>query len=146
MSRSPLTLAVLNEQLAALGRPPYEGPDEPAALRLASLDAVLYALDTGAEPGRPLLRGAVRVLLDRLAAAAPGRSVEVRVPPYAAVQCVAGPRHTRGTPPNVVEMDATTWIRLATGRLSWDGAVADGRVRASGPRADLSALLPVSET
>ncbi|SEG73351.1 hypothetical protein SAMN04489712_11099 [Thermomonospora echinospora] len=146
MSRSPLSRAVLNERLAALGRPPYEGPDEPAALRLAALNAVLAALDSGVEPGRPdrpLVRGAVRVLLDRLAAASPGRSVEVRVPPYAAVQCVAGPRHTRGTPPNVVEMDATTWIRLATGRLSWDEAVANGLVRASGARADLSALLPV---
>jgi hypothetical protein len=143
MSRSPLTHAVLNEQFAALGRPPYEGPDEPAALRLAALGAVLDALDAGVEPGRPLVRGAVRVLLDRLAASAPGRSVEVRVPPYAAVQCVAGPRHTRGTPPNVVETDAFTWIRLATGRLSWDDATANGLVRASGPRADLSALLPV---
>ncbi|HEX2315045.1 MAG TPA: sterol carrier family protein [Thermomonospora sp.] len=143
MSRKPLTRAVLDEQFAALGRAPYEGPDEPAALRLAALDAVLDALDGGAEPGRPLLRAAVRVLLDRLAAEAPGRSVEVRIPPYAAVQCVAGPRHTRGTPPNVVETDALTWIRLATGRLGWAEAVKEGLVRASGPRADLSALLPV---
>lgn len=143
MSRSPLSRAVLNEQLAALGRPPYEGPDDPAALRLACPEAVLGALDAGLEPARPVLRGAVRALLDRLAAAAPGRSVEVRVPPYAAVQCVAGPRHTRGTPPNVVEMDAVTWVCLATGRLSWQEAVAAGRVHASGPRSDLSALLPV---
>ena len=65
-------------------------------------------------------------LLDLLAADAPGRAVEVRVPPYAAVQCVEGPRHTRGTPPNVVEMDPVTWVLLATGRLSWADA-ASGR-------------------
>jgi hypothetical protein len=69
--------------------------------------------------------------------------VEVRVPPYAAVQCVEGPRHTRGTPPNVIETDPRTWLELALGRTSWDAAVAAGRVRASGTRADLSAHLPV---
>ncbi|MBA9002563.1 sterol carrier family protein [Thermomonospora cellulosilytica] len=143
MARAPLTLTVLNEQLAALGRPPYEGPDEPAALRLAALDAVLAALDAGAEPGRPLLRAAVRVTLDRLAEAAPGRAVEVRVPPFAAVQCMEGPRHTRGTPPNVVEMDAVTWLELATGRVTWDEAVHARRITAGGPRADLSALVPL---
>jgi hypothetical protein len=67
----------------------------------------------------------------------------VRIPPYAAIQCVAGPRHTRGTPPNVVETDAVTWILLATGRMSWAKAAADGRLRASGPRADLSDYLPL---
>jgi hypothetical protein len=82
-------------------------------------------------------------LLDLLAADAPGRAVEVRVPPYAAVQCVEGPRHTRGTPPNVVEMDPVTWVLLAAGRLAWPDAVAAGRVSASGPRADLSGLLPL---
>jgi hypothetical protein len=89
------------------------------------------------------VRDAVRFLLEELAAQAPGRSVEVRVPPHGAVQCVAGPRHTRGTPPNVVETDAMTWIALATGELSWPAAVAEGRVHASGERADLSAFLPV---
>ena len=73
----------------------------------------------------------------------PGASVEVRVPPYAAVQAVAGVRHTRGTPPAVVELDAETWIALATGELSWPEAEASGRVRASGERADLSTLLPL---
>ncbi len=73
----------------------------------------------------------------------PGRSVELRVPPFVAVQCVPGPRHTRGTPPNVVETDAATWLRLATGAVSWDEAVAAGRVSASGNRADLSAHLPL---
>jgi putative sterol carrier protein len=74
---------------------------------------------------------------------APGRSVELRIPPYVAVQCVEGPRHTRGTPPNVVEMDAHTWLALADGSLDWARAVADGRVSASGPRSDLSHLLPL---
>lgn len=85
----------------------------------------------------------VRALLDVLVERAPGRSVEVRIPPFAAVQCVEGPRHTRGTPPNVVEASPTTWIRLACGRTSWVEAVADGSARASGERADLSGLLPL---
>jgi len=84
-----------------------------------------------------------RMLTAVLAELAPGRAVEVRVPPYAAVQCVGGPRHTRGTPPNVVETDPVSWIELATGRMRWSDAVTSGRVRASGDRADLSALLPV---
>jgi uncharacterized protein (TIGR03083 family) len=88
-------------------------------------------------------RVAVRSLLDVLAETVPGRTVEVRVPPYAAVQCVEGPRHTRGTPPNVVETDPTTWLRLAAGRTRWLDEVAAGQVRASGERADLSAHLPV---
>ena len=80
----------------------------------------------------------------RLAQQAPGRSVEVRVPPYAAVQVVPGVRHTRGTPPAVIELDAATWIDLATGVLSWAEASAQGRVRASGERADLTAYLPLA--
>lgn len=86
---------------------------------------------------------ATRLLLNALAMIAPGKSVEVRVPPYGAVQCVEGPRHTRGTPPNVVETDAVTWLELATGRRRWPDAVEHGRVRASGERADLSHLLPL---
>jgi hypothetical protein len=74
----------------------------------------------------------------------PGRSVELRVPPHVAVQCVEGPRHTRGTPPNVVETDAATWLRLATGELTWADAVSEGKVSASGNRADLSPHLPLS--
>ncbi|MFA1551540.1 sterol carrier family protein [Actinomadura chokoriensis] len=144
MPRTPLSLAVLNEQRAALGLPPHTGPDEPAALRRAALDTVLSGAGAGgAEPSRPVVKGAVRFLLDRLAELAPGRSVEVRVPPHAAVQCIDGPHHTRGTPPNVVEMDAATWIALATGGLAWADALADGRVRASGARADLSSYLPL---
>jgi hypothetical protein len=89
------------------------------------------------------VRDAVRFLLEELAAQAPGRSVEVRVPPHGAVQCVPVPRHTRGTPPNVVETDAMTWVALATGDLGWADAMAEGRVQASGERADLSGFLPV---
>jgi len=86
---------------------------------------------------------AVRWTLQRLADDVPGNSVEVRVPPFAAVQAVPGPRHTRGTPPNVIETDATTWLALATGAMRWDEAVAQSRVSASGSRADLTAFLPV---
>jgi hypothetical protein len=110
---------------------------------LAALRAVEEALAGGGEPARPLLATAVRYSLEELAARYPGGSVEVRVPPFAAVQVIEGPRHTRGTPPAVVEVDATTWIRLATGELGFDEARADGRVQASGNRADLGDLLPV---
>jgi hypothetical protein len=85
----------------------------------------------------------VKHFLAVLAERAPGASVEVRIPPYAAVQAVAGVRHTRGTPPAVVELDADTWIALATGDLLWEDAEDTGRVRASGERADLSPLLPL---
>jgi uncharacterized protein (TIGR03083 family) len=84
-----------------------------------------------------------RMLAEILAAQSPGRSVELRVPPFVAVQAIEGPRHTRGTPPNTVETDPLTWLRLATGRTGWTGSVASGAVRASGTRADLSAYLPV---
>lgn len=87
---------------------------------------------------------AVRSTLEDLAERAPGHSVEVRVAPHGVVQCVEGPRHTRGTPPNVVETDATTWLSLAAGDLTWAEAVSAGRVRASGGRADLSSLLPLA--
>jgi hypothetical protein len=74
---------------------------------------------------------------------APGHSVEVRVPPYAAVQVIPGVRHTRGTPPAVVETDAETWIAVATGELSWSDALASARVSASGERTDLAPYLPL---
>jgi hypothetical protein len=86
---------------------------------------------------------AVRYTLEEVAARAPGNSVEVRVPPFGVAQCVEGPRHTRGTPPNVIECDAATWLALATGSLTWSDAVTDGKVAASGLRADLSPLLPL---
>jgi uncharacterized protein (TIGR03083 family) len=113
------------------------------------LEATVHGLDlaSAAAVDTPLLREAVavavRLLAGALAAKAPGRSVELRVPPYAAVQAVEGPRHTRGTPPNVVETDAVTWLELATGRTTWDAAQGSGRVSASGDRADLSSYLPV---
>jgi hypothetical protein len=94
-------------------------------------------------PPRAVVGAAVRTTARWLAQQVPGRSVELRVPPYVAVQCVPGPRHTRGTPPNVVETDPATWLRLAGGRLDWSTAVADGLVSASGNRADLSAHLPL---
>ena len=112
-------------------------------IKSAAVAAALSALDEGRTPERPVFREAVRTLLAVLVERAPGRSVEVRVPPYGAVQCVAGPRHTRGTPPNVVEMDPETWLALATGRLEWAAAVTEGRVRVSGIRADLSDHLPL---
>ena len=124
----------------------YRPVVSPAHPNFVPVDAVLRALDAGAEPTRDTLRDAVRTLLAALAARAPGHSVEVRVPPFGAVQCVAGPRHTRGTPPNVVEMDPTTWVKLATGRLDWNDAVRSGVVRASGTRTDLSELLPLHHT
>ncbi|KAF3466247.1 maleylpyruvate isomerase family mycothiol-dependent enzyme [Streptomyces sp. Tu 3180] len=93
---------------------------------------------------RQALAAATRLLADALAAKAPGGSTEVRIPPYAVVQCVEGPRHTRGTPPNVVETDPLTWIALATGRLAWPDAVAGARVSASGERADLGPYLPLT--
>ena len=102
------------------------------------------AIDQGQEPPQAALREAARYLLQVLERDAPGRSVEVRVVPVAAVQCVAGPRHTRGTPPNVIETDPLTWFLLATGRLDWADALRSGAVKASGARADLSAYLPLS--
>ncbi|MBT2502768.1 sterol carrier family protein [Curtobacterium sp. ISL-83] len=104
--------------------------------------AALTAALAGDAP-RPTLAMAVRWTLQRLADDVPGNSVEVRVPPFAAVQAVPGPRHTRGTPPNVVETDAATWLALATGDLLWDEAMAQSRVSASGSRADLGPFLPV---
>ncbi|HEV7168276.1 MAG TPA: sterol carrier family protein [Micrococcaceae bacterium] len=92
---------------------------------------------------RPTVAMAVRFTLEEVAARAPGNSVEVRVPPFGVAQCVPGPRHTRGTPPNVIECDAGTWLGLVTGRLRWADAVAAGSVAASGLRADLSHLLPL---
>ena len=105
--------------------------------------AVLAALDAGDPPDRADVAAAVRCTLSALTGIAPGRSVEVRVPPWGAVQAVAGPAHTRGTPKAVVQTDPLTWLLLATGRLDLAAATADGRVRASGERSDLGSYLPV---
>ena len=116
----------------------------PAGELADALAAVVGWLDGHtAAPARTELARAVRLSLRALARAAPGATVEVRVPPFAAVQCVPGPRHTRGTPPNVVETDPRTWLELATARLTWWDALATARLSASGPRADLSPWLPV---
>lgn len=101
---------------------------------------VCARLDSGAG-SRQDLKAATKHLAALLVQRAPGASVEVRIPPFAAVQCIAGARHTRGTPPAVVEMDAPTWIALGRGRLAW----ADATIRASGERSDLSHLLPLDE-
>jgi len=95
-------------------------------------------------PGEPDLKAAVKASLARLQEVAPGRAVEVRIPPYAAVQVVAGHTHRRGTPSAVVETDAQTWLALADGRLTWTEAVASGQLVASGERSDLSAYLPLT--
>ncbi|MGA8044847.1 MAG: sterol carrier family protein [Dermatophilaceae bacterium] len=92
---------------------------------------------------RATLATAVRYALEELAVRHPGRSVEVRVPPFGAAQAIEGPRHTRGTPPNVIEADPQTWLALATGRLTWSDAQASGLVRDSGIRADLGDRLPL---
>ncbi len=131
-------------------RPGGDRPDQlmpapiPAEDLRAAVDAVRPWLAGEAEqPARAVVADAVRTSARWLAQQVPGRSVELRVPPYVAVQCVPGPRHTRGTPPNVVETDAATWLRLATGELAWSDAVAGGHVTASGNRADLAAHLPL---
>lgn len=116
----------------------------PARLKPAAAADVADALDrVRAEPAKADLRLLTKHFLAVLEERAPGRSVEVRVPPYAAVQCVEGVRHTRGTPPAVIETDAVTWIALATGTMTWSDAVDQARVRASGERTDLSAYLPL---
>lgn len=109
----------------------------------AGLAAVRAWATADGEVDRTTLATAVRFTLEELAARHPGRSCEIRVPPFGVVQAIDGPRHTRGTPPNVVETDAACWLELATGALDWPTAVSAGRVRASGSRSDLSPALPV---
>lgn len=130
-------------------------PPEQAAVRAALEAAGPWLAEVrgqrrdGAEESAPGARrrdvaAAVRGTLALLAAELPGHAVEVRVPPFGAVQCVDGPRHTRGTPPNVVETDAATWLDLASGASSWEAAVDSGRLTLSGVRADaVTAGLPV---
>ena len=126
--------------------PPRIRPEDGRAAVIAVRDDLSAGrVADGVGASRPELATAVRYLLQVLADAHPGHTVEVRVPPFGAVQCVEGPRHTRGTPANVVEMDATTWVALAIGELSWADARAGARVHASGSRADLSTLVPLQE-
>lgn len=105
--------------------------------------AALLAWCADPTVARPVRAMAVRFSLQELELQAPGRSVEVRVPPYGAVQVIEGPRHRRGTPPNVVELSADSWLKLVVGDLTWDEAEASGQVSASGSRADLSPYLPL---
>jgi hypothetical protein len=121
---------------------------DPAKTRGAVLAVELWLRDesdSGAPaPARAEIAEAVRLTARTLAAAAPGASVEVRVPPFVAVQCIAGPRHTRGTPPNVVETDPRTWLRLATGLITVDEAASTGTLALSGFRAgEVAAWLPL---
>ncbi len=102
----------------------------------------VWRADPSAAP-KAMVAMAVRYALEELESRAPGRTLEVRVPPYGAVQCVEGPRHTRGTPPNVIEMDARTWLDLVTGASGWASALAGGMVHASGQRATLTGHLPL---
>ena len=94
----------------------------------------------------PQILESVKATLALLVAANPGRAIEVRIPPYSAVQCGEGPTHTRGTPPNVIEMDAETWLALAHGETNWADAMATGKINASGARADLTDYLPLQTT
>lgn len=110
----------------------------PARLKVLTPDQLATA-DAAADT-KALVKHYLALLEER----APGRSVEVRVPPFAAVQAIPGVRHTRGTPPAVVETDAETWLSVATGRTTWADAVASGKVAASGERTDLSAYLPLA--
>ncbi|MEV0763897.1 sterol carrier family protein [Nocardia sp. NPDC050435] len=120
---------------------------KPGELR-AAVDVVTpWLLDeSAAAPARSEIAAAVRATARTLAASAPGHSVELRVPPFVAVQCVEGPRHTRGTPPNVVETDARTWLLLATGLLDFAAAVDSGALTASGSRApEVAYWLPMAK-
>ena len=123
---------------------PAQAPIPADELRAAVDPVRSWLAGEDEQPPRAVLGAAVKTTARWLAQQVPGRSVELRVPPHVAVQLVPGPRHTRGTPPNVVETDAATWLRLATGELTWDAAVAQGSVTASGNRADLSPHLPLA--
>ena len=92
----------------------------------------------------PAILEEVLTTLELLAKKNPGKAIEVRIPPYAAIQCGQGPRHTRGTPPNVIEMSANTWLALASGSTTWADALHKGEIDASGSLSDLSAHLPLT--
>ena len=88
----------------------------------------------------PEIMSQVKEILAKISKLAPGHAVELRIPPYSAIQCIEGPKHTRGTPPNVVEMSAEVLFDISTGKITWQSAIADGRITASGERSDLSPL------
>ena len=110
---------------------------------IAAVNAVIQAGENMPETDAQFIM-AIRYLLEELAEVAPGNSVEVRVPPLGATQCIEGPRHTRGTPPNVVELSPRVWFDLALGTLTWDEAIAEHKVSASGVRASLAEVLPLA--
>ena len=120
-----------------------------ARRRISHIDGV-KAVNAVIQAGQSMLESdnnfitAVRYLLEELAEVAPGNSVEVRVPPLGATQCIEGPRHTRGTPPNVVELAPRVWFDLALGNTTWDQALAEHKVSASGVRASLAEVLPLA--
>ena len=117
---------------------------DPAAGRSALAD--VRATLAASEPAdSTTLALAVRYILQVLERRAPGNTVEVRVPPFAVVQCIEGPRHTRGTPPNVVEMDSMVLIQLAVGEMTWEDGVAQGAIRASGIRSGIGGLFPLED-
>ena len=134
---------------------PHSGPrpqsgagkrsSEPRETRAAVLSVASWLVDdTAPEPDRNEIATAVRLTARALAALAPGASVEVRIPPFVAVQCISGPKHTRGTPPNVAEADPRTWLLLVTGLKGVDEAVAEGLLRLSGSRAqEISTWFPL---
>lgn len=110
-----------------------------------SLESVADWLSGADEPARSVIAAAVRTSARYLAGAYPGGAVEVRIPPFVAIQCIEGLTHKRGTPPNVIETDPRTWLELAAGVLSWDEAVDQARLRTSGSRATLAELLPIRQ-
>jgi hypothetical protein len=140
-------LAVIDDVRAGIEPPPAKLSDQ---LRARIVEVVVLAdrqkSTSAVAIPRQVLAICCRTLTNWLAERHPGRSIEVRVPPHAAVQCGIGPEgptHTRGTPPNVVETDPLTFIRISTGTLTWQDARAAGKVSASGQRADLSSVLPI---
>lgn len=117
---------------------------DPAELRAALLAVMPWLTGAADAPERTQLASAVRLSLRTLERLVPGHSVEVRVPPFAAVQCIAGPQHTRGTPPNVVEMPPRIWLQLVIGHLTLTEALTDGLATASGSRAqEIAQWLPL---
>ena len=114
-----------------------------ARRRINHADGIEAIQNCLADSTSPDLAVAVRYLLEELAEVASGNTVEVRVPPYGATQCIQGPRHTRGTPPNVVEMSPETWLQLAVGSIRWQEAIDRNLVSSSGVRASLEEVLPL---
>lgn len=146
--RTPLTSTIADQSGSSGGvGGPCDDAGMPPRRRVpvaAGRAAVSVWRAAGSATDRADLAAAVRYTLEELSVVAPGRSVEVRVPPFGAVQCIAGTTHTRGTPPAVVETDAQTWLAVATGGLGWEDAWQSGTLRVSGHRADLAPYLPLA--